>query len=97
MFKVIMVPTDGSDLERPAIALAVRLAKRFDAELRLVRADLIALATSGAGGVSRLLFGGVADQITRQSATSLLVFHPEQVAAPRAYAAGHDTKNHLPV
>jgi nucleotide-binding universal stress UspA family protein len=39
MFKVIMAPTDGSDLERPAIALAVRLARRFDAELRLVRVE----------------------------------------------------------
>jgi nucleotide-binding universal stress UspA family protein len=43
-------------------------------------ADLIALATNGAGGLSRLLFGGVADQITRRSSTSLLVFHPENVA-----------------
>lgn len=43
-------------------------------------ADLIALATNGAGGLSRLLFGGVADQITRRSSTSLLVFHPEHVA-----------------
>lgn len=39
MYKVIMVPTDGSDIERPAIALAVRLARRFKCELRLVRID----------------------------------------------------------
>jgi nucleotide-binding universal stress UspA family protein len=40
MYKVIMVPTEGSDLERPAITLAVRLAQRFEAELRLVRVGL---------------------------------------------------------
>jgi len=40
-------------------------------------ADLIAIATSGAGGMSRFVFGAVADQVTRQSHTSLLVFHPE--------------------
>lgn len=61
-----------------------------------IRADLIALATRGAGGVSRLLFGGVADQITRRSTTSLLVFHPEQTAARPDSAAGQNAKNHLP-
>lgn len=39
MYKVIMVPTEGSDIERPALNLAVRLAQRFDAELRLVRVE----------------------------------------------------------
>jgi nucleotide-binding universal stress UspA family protein len=43
-------------------------------------ADVIALATRGKGGVSRLLFGTVADEITRRSPTSLLVFHPKQSA-----------------
>jgi nucleotide-binding universal stress UspA family protein len=45
------------------------------------RADLIALATSGIGGMSRFIFGTVADEITRKSPTSLLVFHPKQSAA----------------
>jgi nucleotide-binding universal stress UspA family protein len=39
-------------------------------------ADLIALATSGTGGISRLIFGSVADELTRKSPRSLLVFHP---------------------
>jgi len=42
-------------------------------------ADLIAIATSGAGGMSRFVFGSVADQLTRLSQTSLLVFHPKRV------------------
>jgi nucleotide-binding universal stress UspA family protein len=37
MYKVIMAPTEGSDSERPALSVAVKLAQRFDAELRLVR------------------------------------------------------------
>ena len=53
MYKVIMVPTDGSGSEEAAIALAVRLAQRFEAELRLVRVDtpqlVIEPITSAAG------------------------------------------------
>lgn len=44
MYKVIMVPTEGSDIERPAINLAVRLAERLDAELRLVRVETAPVA-----------------------------------------------------
>jgi len=39
MYKVIMAPTEGSDTERTAISAAVKLAQRFDAELRLVRVE----------------------------------------------------------
>ena len=41
------------------------------------RADLIALATSGSGGMSRFVFGTVADEVTRKATSSLLVFHPK--------------------
>jgi nucleotide-binding universal stress UspA family protein len=44
-------------------------------------ADLIAIATSGAGGMGRFVFGSVADRVARQSPTSLLVFHPKRVDA----------------
>jgi Universal stress protein UspA and related nucleotide-binding proteins len=44
------------------------------------RADLIAIATSGSGGMSRFVFGTVADEVTRKSPTSLLVFHPKRSA-----------------
>lgn len=43
-----------------------------------MRADIIALATSGNGGVSRFVVGSVADEITRKSTSSLLVFHPKR-------------------
>ncbi len=45
------------------------------------RADLIAIASSGAGGIGRFVFGSVADQVTRKSQTSLLVFHPKREVA----------------
>lgn len=41
------------------------------------RADLIAIATRGKGGMSRFLFGTVADEVTRKSTSSLLIFHPK--------------------
>ena len=42
-----------------------------------IRADLIAIATRGIGGMSRFVFGTVADEVARRSSTSLLVFHPK--------------------
>lgn len=45
------------------------------------RADLLAMATHGVGGVKRLVFGTIADELTRHSPTSALVFHPRQTAA----------------
>ena len=47
-----------------------------------VGADIIAIATSGSGGMSRFVFGSVADEITRRSQVSLLAFHPVD-AAPK--------------
>ena len=40
--------------------------------------DLIAITTSGSGGISRFVFGSVADEVARKSLTSLLVFHPQR-------------------
>lgn len=44
------------------------------------RANLIAIATHGRGGISRMLRGSVADAVTRSARTSMLVFHPERAA-----------------
>ena len=41
------------------------------------RADLIAICTSGTGGIKRLVFGSVADQIVRNSPISVLAVHPD--------------------
>lgn len=37
MYKVIMAPTEGSDVEKGALSVAVKLAQRFGADLHLVR------------------------------------------------------------
>lgn len=54
------------------------------------KADMIAIATRGAGGLGRLVFGSVADEVTRRSVVSVLVFHPMSVVpdALRAPAMG---------
>lgn len=46
-----------------------------------VEADLLAIGTKGSGGLGRLLFGSVADEITRKSPVSMLVFHPARSSA----------------
>lgn len=45
------------------------------------RGDLIAIATRGTGGLGRLIFGSVADEITRKATTSILVFHPRTIVS----------------
>lgn len=65
MYEVIMVPTEGSDLERPAIALAVRLARRFEAELRLVRVEPTELAVEATPGVGSYFVTDAAISETR--------------------------------
>lgn len=44
------------------------------------RADLVAIATHGRGGLSRMLRGSVTDAVTRSARTSILVFHPDRNA-----------------
>jgi nucleotide-binding universal stress UspA family protein len=48
------------------------------------RANCIAVATNGVGGIRRFVFGTVADEVTRKSPISLLVFHPTPQAATDA-------------
>ena len=45
---------------------------------RRERADLIAIATHGRGGLARVLRGSVADGVTKSAMNSILVFHPEK-------------------
>jgi nucleotide-binding universal stress UspA family protein len=44
-------------------------------------ANCLAVATNGVGGIRRFVFGTVADELTRKSPISLLVFHPNLQAA----------------
>ena len=54
MYKVIMAPTAGEDIEKAAIKLAARLAKKLDAELRLVRVETAPVAVEPPSGRSPL-------------------------------------------
>ena len=47
---------------------------------RRERADLIAIATHGRGGLARVIRGSVADAVTKSAMSSTLVFHPERRA-----------------
>jgi nucleotide-binding universal stress UspA family protein len=46
------------------------------------RADLIAIATHGRGGLARLIRGSVADAVMHSSRVSMLVLKPDNVASP---------------
>jgi len=50
-------------------------------------ADLIAIATHGRSGLTRVLRGSVADALTRSSRNCVLVFHPTEVGAKAERAA----------
>jgi nucleotide-binding universal stress UspA family protein len=58
------------------------------------KADLIAIATHGRGGLARMLRGSVADAVMHSAKASMLVFKPDQTAemqaAPFADRAGAD-------
>lgn len=51
------------------------------------KADIIAIATSGAGGMSRFVFGSVADELTRRSTVALFAVHPDVKMTGGAVAA----------
>jgi nucleotide-binding universal stress UspA family protein len=56
------------------------------------RANLIAIATRGSGGVGRFVFGTVADEVTRKAPVSLLVFHPRSTVVAEKDSARVETR-----
>ena len=62
-----------------------------------VRADLIAIATHGRGGISRALRGSVANVVTRTARTSMLVFRPAGALADEAPAKEARLPDGMPV
>ena len=62
MYKVIMVPTDGSGFDREAIRVALRIAERTDAKIKLVRV----LATGSFFGMAAAAEGtAIAAEVAR--------------------------------
>ena len=58
------------------VVVSNHLARAILEAARAARADLIALATHGRGGLSRLLIGSVADKVMRRSDVPLLLCRP---------------------
>jgi len=59
------------------VVVSNHLARAILDAARAARADLIALATHGRGGLSRLLIGSVADKVMRRSDVPLLLCRPQ--------------------
>ena len=62
------------------IAIAEGVADGIMRAAARIRADVIAIATRGRGGLSRMVRGSTADRVVRMSRVSLLVFHPKAPA-----------------
>lgn len=75
------------------VVLNDNVANAILAHVGETEADLLAIATSGAGGFKRLVFGSVADEVTRKSPTSLLVFHAIETAAKSDLPQGDQQKS----
>jgi nucleotide-binding universal stress UspA family protein len=60
------------------VVIGENVAAEITAFASRVRADLIAIATHGRGGLARVLRGSVADAVTRSARNSTLVFHPDK-------------------
>lgn len=74
------------------VVLSDNVATAILAHVSETEADLLAIATSGAGGFKRLVFGSVADEVTRESPTSLLIFHAIESAAKSDLPQGDQQK-----
>lgn len=60
------------------VVVAENVADAISDYAKRERADLIAIATHGRGGLARVLRGSVADAITKSAMSSVLVFHPDR-------------------
>ncbi|HEY3112431.1 MAG TPA: universal stress protein [Gemmatimonadaceae bacterium] len=60
------------------VVVGERIAESITDYARREKADLIAIATHGRGGLARVLRGSVADGVTKSAMSSILVFHPDK-------------------
>jgi nucleotide-binding universal stress UspA family protein len=54
------------------------------------KADVLGIGTNGIGGLHRFMFGTVADELTRRSPMSVLLFHPDPEVAANDAIAGSE-------
>jgi Universal stress protein UspA and related nucleotide-binding proteins len=73
----------AEDLRRAGIPTSFELAIGDNVAVEIIRAnsrlraELIAIATRGRGGLARLIHGSVTDKVMRTARSSMLIFHPE--------------------
>lgn len=58
------------------IVIGENVAEKIAEFARCEKADLIAIATHGRGGLSRFIYGSVADELMQSARVSVFVFHP---------------------
>lgn len=63
-------------LVRTRVVVARHVGEAIVEESRALKSDLIALATHGRGGLRRMLFGSIADQVIRGTACPALIYRP---------------------
>jgi nucleotide-binding universal stress UspA family protein len=64
------------------IVIGETVAEKIAEFARSEKADLIAIATHGSGGLSRFFYGSVADELMRTARVSVFVFHPAVKPTP---------------
>jgi nucleotide-binding universal stress UspA family protein len=69
------------------IVIGENVAEEITAFAARERADLIAIATHGRGGLSRMLRSSVADTVTRSARASIYALHPGEPVAEKAVRA----------
>lgn len=64
---------------RTRVLVSTHIARAILEEARAEKADMIAMATHGRGGVSRLMLGSIADKVMRRGEVPLLLHRPRTV------------------
>jgi nucleotide-binding universal stress UspA family protein len=89
LFRTVAKLREDGFLTTTDVVVSENIAQAITDYAGRAKADLVAIATHGRGGISRALRGSVADAVTRTSHTSMLVFRPvgavaEEVPAKEA-------------
>jgi nucleotide-binding universal stress UspA family protein len=77
------------------VVIGEKVADAITDYARRERADLIAIATHGRGGLSRVLRGSVADAVTKSAMSSVLVFHPDKTVEKNLSREGEETREQV--
>ncbi len=77
------------------VVVGEKIAEAITDYARKERADLIAIATHGRGGLARVLRGSVADGVTKSAMSSILVFHPDKALESRSKKSAEKSRERV--